>query len=98
MIIFIIDAIGILSGKTKGKTPIATDLYCPSALTIANQFVQIQTRKVHVLRTSRSMQAAQYETQSFRMLGLNASQTSLSEKTFQALVFEANDHWNSVTR
>jgi hypothetical protein len=97
MVIFIINGVDILSDETKGKAPIATDLYRPSALTITNQFVQIQTGEVHVLRTGGSMQAAKYETQSFSMLRLDASQTSLSEKTFQTFVFKIDDHPYNVT-
>ena len=43
------------------------------------------------------MQATQDETQSCRVFGLNTGQTSLSEKTFQTFVFEADDHQRIVT-
>ena len=62
MIIFIIYVIGILPGKTKGKPPIAAYCYRPRALTITNQFMQMQTRKVHIMRTGGSMQTAKDET------------------------------------
>lgn len=92
------NGMSILADETKGKAPIATDLYRPSTLTITNQFVQIQTGEVHVLRAGGSMQTAENKTESFSMLRLNASQTPLSKKTFQTFVFEGDDHVMSVTR
>ena len=97
MIIFIIDGISILAVKTEGKAPIGADLYRPGASTIANQFVQIQTGELHILRTGGSMQAAQYVDAVFQHAWANANQATLSENV-QPLCLKLTSRNSSVTR
>jgi hypothetical protein len=78
----------ILAYKAKGDAPVATHLYGPVAWPVTCQWVQIQTGKVHILRSFRGVQWSQDEPKPLGMLCLETRPSIRSEEAFQLLVLE----------
>jgi hypothetical protein len=82
MIIFIVHDLDILTIKPEGNSPIATNINCPRSGSVALQFVKPKAWKVHILRLSGRMKAAEYQTESFGVLGLDSRSLSGFEEAF----------------
>ena len=80
MIIFIIHDRDVLAFKPKGNSPISADINCPGCRSISFQFVQPKPWKAQILGLSGSVKAAEYQTESFRVLGLDSRSLSRFEE------------------
>ncbi len=76
MIILIVHDFDIFAVKPKSNSPVPTNINCPGSGSISFQFVKPKPWKVHVPRLAGSVQAAEYQTELFRVLGLNARSLS----------------------
>lgn len=92
MVVFIVHLLGVLTFKTKGDTPVSTDIDSPSICSVSFQFVKPKAGKSHIPRLSGSMKSTKYETESFRMLPLDSGSASSFEETSEAPVLEAPNH------
>ena len=59
MIVLIVDGNCIRSLESKGDSPVATHTHRPDALPLSLQFVQVQSRQIHVVRRSRRVATTQ---------------------------------------
>lgn len=92
MIIFIVHDLSVLTFESKGDAPISTDINSPGTGSISFQLVKSKAGKIHILRLSRSVESAKYQTELFGMKGLNSGDTSGFEEAPQALMLEAPNH------
>ena len=76
MIIFIVHDLDILTIKPEGNLPISTNINCPRSGSISFQFVKPKSWKAHIFRLSRSMTAAENQTESIRVLDLDSRSLS----------------------
>lgn len=97
MIIFVINPLGIFASKTEGDAPIATHCDRPRTGPISAQFVQPESWQVHILRCCGGMESTEDETKSLRMDSLYSGRGARLEESGKALVFEAPNHYLSVT-
>jgi hypothetical protein len=49
MVVFIVHIDGVLAFKAEGYAPIATDSDGPCTFSLAFEFMEIQTRQIHIL-------------------------------------------------
>ena len=94
MIVFVIYALDVFPDKTKRDAPIAAHFDAPGASSHTLQFMQVQSRQVHVARDSSGIEPAENQPQPVSMRCLDSPLAAPGEKVFEALVSKPFDrHW-----
>ena len=97
MIIFVIDIFRIAIYEAKRDTLVGLHRYRPSALPIAFEFMQPQSRNIHILDRTRLMQLRKHQPHPTGVAWLNAGLTTCEKKTLQAFMRKTLDHSPIVT-
>lgn len=92
MIVFIVNDLGVFTFKPEGHPSIPTDINSPRTGPISFQFVKLKAREIHILRLSCGMKAAKYQSESFRMRGLDSGDISGFEEASETLMLETPNH------
>ena len=92
MIVFIVHALGVLAFESKGDAPVPTDIHGPRGGSSSFQFVKPEAGQPHVLRPPRSLEPAEYQTQSLSMGLLDSGNASGLKEEPEALMLETPNH------
>lgn len=96
MVVLVVDVDCVLPLETERYSPVPGDTDGPSAPSFSLQFMEVQTREVHILGFDGRMQPAEDETKTAYVIGANSGLGSFYEEAPQPLVLEAPDHNDSL--
>jgi len=71
MIILIVHDLDIFALKAESNSPVSTHINCPGPGSVPFQLVKSKPWKAHVFRLSGSVEATEYQTEPFLVLGLD---------------------------
>jgi hypothetical protein len=98
VIVSIVDLNGVFALELERQSPVSAHPYSPMTFLVAFQWMELPTWNVHVLGTPRNIQSLQLTGQPSGVSCLNAGPSPFQEGAFDALVAEALDHRDTVSR
>jgi hypothetical protein len=84
--------------KLKGEAPISTNVDRPTTAQLALEFMETESRDIHILDPFRSIQSGKPHTKPRNVLSLDAFLASGLEESAQSFVPDGFDHHESVAR